>query len=72
MVGMTKPLNFDDPASEIALFRYGLIAHLIHEPAASGLLEESLRQIAQQTLRDSIFKAHAGVHHQRAAISQGV
>jgi transposase len=45
---MTKALDFDDPASEIALFRYGLIAQLIHEPATSGRLEESLRQIASK------------------------
>jgi putative transposase len=45
---MTKALDFDDPASEIALFRYGLIAQLIHEPATSGRLEEALRQIASK------------------------
>lgn len=43
---MTKALDFDDPASEIALFRYGLIAPLIHEPTVCGRLEASLRQMA--------------------------
>jgi putative transposase len=53
MVGMARNLDFDDPATEIALFRYGLIAGLVHEPLASGKppkgggkLEEGLRQIA--------------------------
>ena len=43
---MLPGLNFDDPATEIALFRYGLIAPLIHLPPASGKLEGALRQVA--------------------------
>jgi putative transposase len=49
MNGMSKQLNFDDPDSAIALFRYGLIANLVHEPVTSGKLEEALRQIAART-----------------------
>lgn len=48
-VGMSKSLTFDDPDSEIALFRYGLIASLVFEPAASGALEAQLRLIAAKT-----------------------
>jgi putative transposase len=43
---MTRNLDFDDPASVVALFRYGLIAALVHEPVGSGKLEDALRQIA--------------------------
>jgi putative transposase len=46
MTGMSTHLDFDDPDSEIALFRYGLIASLAHDPPASGKLENALRQIA--------------------------
>lgn len=42
-------LTFDDPDLETALFRHGLIAHLIHHPPDSGRLEAELRQIAAQT-----------------------
>jgi transposase InsO family protein len=42
---MPKQLDFDDPASAVALFRYGLIASLVHEPVAAGKLEDCLRQI---------------------------
>lgn len=41
--------DFLDPPSEIALFRYGLIASLIHEPVASGRLEAQLRLIAARS-----------------------
>ena len=43
------PLEFDDPAIETALFRYSLIAALIHHPPDRGRLEAELRQIAAQT-----------------------
>jgi putative transposase len=43
---MTRTLDFDDPASAVALFRYGLIASLVHEQVAAGKLEDALRQIA--------------------------
>lgn len=46
---MSKTLTFDDPDSEIALFRYGLIAPLVFEPVASGTLEAQLRLIAAKT-----------------------
>jgi transposase InsO family protein len=52
MSGMTKtptPLTFDDPDIEIALFRHGLIAHLIHQPPDHGRLEVELRAIAAKT-----------------------
>jgi len=42
-------LTFDDPDVETALFRHGLIAHLIHHPPNSGQLEAELRQLAAQT-----------------------
>ena len=42
-------LTFDDPDIETALFRHGLIAHLIHHPPDSGRLEAELRQLAAQT-----------------------
>ena len=42
-------LAFDDPAIETALFRHGLIAHLIHHPPDSGRLEAELRLVAAQT-----------------------
>jgi putative transposase len=51
-VGMSKTLTFDDPDSEIALFRYGLIAPLVFEAAGDGRspsLEAQLRLIASKT-----------------------
>ncbi len=52
MLGMPNTpaaLTFDDPDIETALFRHGLIAHLIHHPPDSGRLEAELRHIAAQT-----------------------
>jgi putative transposase len=52
MLGMPNTpaaLTFDDPDIETALFRHGLIAHLIHHSPDSGRLEAELRQIAAQT-----------------------
>jgi transposase InsO family protein len=52
MLGMPNTpaqLTFDDPDIETALFRHGLIAHLIHHPPGSGRLEAELRRIAAQT-----------------------
>jgi putative transposase len=52
MLGMPNTptqLAFDDPDIETALFRHGLIAHLIHHPPNSGQLEAELRRIAAQT-----------------------
>ncbi len=52
MLGMPNTptvLTFDDPDIETALFRHGLIAHLIHHPPDSGRLEAELRRIAAQT-----------------------
>ena len=46
---MANPLDFDDPDIESALFKHGLIAHLIHHPPASGRLEGELRALAGQT-----------------------
>ena len=42
-------LAFDDPAIATALFRHGLIAHLIHHPPDSGRLEAELRLVAAKT-----------------------
>ena len=39
-------IEFDDPDLDIALFRHGLIAQLIHHPPDSGGLEDALRLIA--------------------------
>jgi putative transposase len=39
----------DDPDGEIALFRYGLIAQILHDPPASGRQEALLREIAAKT-----------------------
>ena len=50
--GMPKilpQLEFDDPDVETALFRHGLIAHLIHHPPDSGRLEAELRAVAAKT-----------------------
>ena len=41
----------DDPDSEIALFRYGLIAQILHDPPAAGQQEALLRAIAAKTYR---------------------
>ena len=51
MPNTTAPLTFDDPDLETALFRHGLIAHLIHHASRpdSGRLEAELRQLAEQT-----------------------
>lgn len=49
MMRMSTQLTFDDPDSDVALFRYGLIAGLLHEPATSGKLEAELRLIAART-----------------------
>lgn len=40
-----------DLNTEIALFRYGLIAHLVHTPPDSGQQERRLREIASRTYR---------------------
>ena len=51
MLGMPNTpaqLAFDDPDIETALFRHGLIAHLIHHPPDSGRVEVELRAIAAQ------------------------
>jgi putative transposase len=44
----TKPDTYD-LNTEIALFRYGLIAQLIHTPPDAGQQEALLRQLASQT-----------------------
>lgn len=52
MLGMPNTpaqLAFDDPDIETALFRHGLIAHLIHHPPDGGRLEAELRAIAAKT-----------------------
>ena len=49
MPNTPNSLTFDDPDLETALFRHGLIAHLIHHPPDSGRLEAELRQLAAQT-----------------------
>jgi transposase InsO family protein len=49
MKNSSTPLAFDDPAIEIALFRHGLIASLIHHPPDSGRLEAELRVLAAKT-----------------------
>lgn len=41
----------DDPDGEIALFRYGLIAQILHDPPASGRQEALLREIAAKTYK---------------------
>jgi transposase InsO family protein len=41
----------DDRATEIALFRYGLIAALVHTPPDQGRQEALLREIAARTYR---------------------
>jgi len=46
--GMANSLDFDDPDIELALFKHGLIAQLIHHPPASGRLEGELRTLAGQ------------------------
>src|SRR3972149_1897532 len=38
-----------DLNTEIALFRYGLIAHLVHTPPDSGQQERLLREIASRS-----------------------
>jgi transposase InsO family protein len=43
-----SPLEFDDPHLEIALFRYSLIAPLLHHPPEAGRLEAELRRLAAQ------------------------
>ena len=40
----------DDLDTEIALFRYGLVAQLIHDPPSSGRQEALLREIAAKSL----------------------
>jgi putative transposase len=48
------PHSTDDPTdwnTEIALFRYGLIAPLVHDPPAKGLQEQALRELAAKTYR---------------------
>ncbi len=41
----------DDPDGEIALFRYGLIAQILHDPPAAGQQEALLRALAAKTYR---------------------
>src|SRR3972149_10403211 len=41
--------DLHDLNTEIALFRYGLIAHLVHTPPDSGQQEHLLREIAPRT-----------------------
>jgi len=48
------PTSTDDPpepSSEIALFRYGLIAPLLHDPPPKGLREQALRELAAKPYR---------------------
>lgn len=47
----TSDPDAHDGNTEIALFRYGLIAPLVHDPPDSGDLESRLRAIAAQTYR---------------------
>ena len=49
MGNMATPLDFDDPDIELALFKHGLIAQLIHHPPTTGRLEGELRALAEQT-----------------------
>jgi putative transposase len=46
-----SPTPNDDLDTEIALFRYGLIAQLIHDPPAAGRQEALLREIAAKSYR---------------------
>lgn len=41
----------DDLNTEIALFRYGLIAQVVHDPPPGGQLEQRLRDIAAKSYR---------------------
>jgi transposase InsO family protein len=48
------PTSTDDQPdwnTEIALFRYGLIAPLVHDPPPQGLREQALRDLAARTYR---------------------
>ena len=47
----TTEIEPDDLATEIALFRYGLIAQLVHTPPAKGHQERLLRELAARTYR---------------------
>lgn len=47
----TAAKDLDDAGTEIALFRYGLIAPLLHDPPPKGLQEQALREIAAKTYR---------------------
>src|SRR5512135_2817936 len=46
----SQPPN-DDLDTEIALFRYGLIAQLFHDPPMAGRQEALLREIAAKSYR---------------------
>jgi len=52
-VSKLKPLETEsaDLPTEIALFRYGLIAQLVHTPPDKGHQESLLREIAARTYR---------------------
>ena len=41
--------DLEERSTQIALFRYGLIAHLLFDPLAAGQLEGALRAIAAKT-----------------------
>jgi len=58
---MPNSLDFDDPAIEQALFKYGLIASLVHHPPAAGRLEGELRALTGQI--------HPIPHSQRTRVS---
>lgn len=47
----TSTADPPDPSTEIALFRYGLIAPLVHDPPPKGLREQALRELAAKTYR---------------------
>ena len=52
-MSLKKPVQPDrhEQETEIALFRYGLIAQLIHDPPDAGQQEKQLREIASKTYR---------------------
>ena len=47
--------------TEIALFRYGLVAQLIHDPPEPGQQEQLLREIASKTYRIPYSSRTTGV-----------
>ena len=62
----------DDLDTEIALFRYGLIAQILHDPPAGWATGDPAARHRRQALPHPRLDAHPGQHHHPAPLPHGV